>query len=205
MNLRHVRKGLLGVNLLLSGLLLWVVYGMVRGDAAPGPGTASKEPVPTHRPGSGRPDASTARRLAVYQEIVGKDIFETTPSISPTAPEPESKEEDIDITRLNVRLMGTMVGDRNAYAVIADGRTRKEDIYRVGDPLQNTVIADIRTDRVILDVDGRKEALVLFPEDAAGKEGVASPAPARRAPRGRPAPRQAPARGGPPVNRLPSR
>ena len=64
---------------------------------------------------------------------------------------------------MNLKLKGVVIRGRSrSFAVIQDGASRKEDIYYVDDTLQNARIAKILPDQVILSVNDRQEALLLF-------------------------------------------
>lgn len=207
MNIGMIRKGLLMVNVILTVLLFWIVYRTVWESNDSGTTIHQRESRSQRGGPAGTNGLLAPKQLATYQEILRRDIFDTTPS--DTAPVSVSvPEEEIEISQLNLKLLGTVVGDHYSYAVIADGRTRKEGIYTVDDPLQNAMISDIRHDRVILQVGEKKEALVLFSEGEADKSGEnlrSQDFRQQRSVRRRPSPRRAPARPDPTVNRLPSR
>ena len=157
------RKGLLLANILLTvlilGLVAQIVYSRLPGRGQ-GPdktisspeGQVETTPVPSGPQGMTR-----------YQPIVRQDIFDTriqkkTPPPKPPPPEPE----EIEVTRLNLELMGTAVGEAgDSYAVIARGRAPEGEVYRVDDMVQNARLLEILEDRVILEVNGDKQALVL--------------------------------------------
>jgi general secretion pathway protein C len=66
-----------------------------------------------------------------------------------------------------------MGGDGANYAFIENMATRgNQQLYQVGDAIQNRVIVDIRNDCIILEQNGKKEQL-CFPN----REGSAGPAP----------------------------
>jgi general secretion pathway protein C len=70
--------------------------------------------------------------------------------------------EELEPTSLRVRLLGTVAGDRaNAVAVIEDTSKRTQEIYRVGDSVQEAVVKSILRGKVVLAVGNRDEILVM--------------------------------------------
>ncbi|MFH1984352.1 MAG: type II secretion system protein N [Pseudomonadota bacterium] len=65
-------------------------------------------------------------------------------------------------TRLPLKLLGTVTDDAAlSTAVIEDSKQRRQQLYRVGDPIQNAVVRLIEADRVVLTVEGRNEVLEM--------------------------------------------
>jgi len=162
-NIRHFKKSLVAFNIVLTGLILYlgtIIFREWKSENRPGRApdhaVSQKSRTPAGTPGQ-------EARPAAYQAIVGRDIFSTTPS--PVSMAARLEEETIAPTQLKLRLNGTVVGGRYAYAVILDAQTNKEGIYTVNDTVQSATIAHIQADRVVLNVSGRKEALILFPEE----------------------------------------
>lgn len=164
MNIRHVKKTLLVFNIVITGLLLFqavIVYQEWKAGKRSGRGAGES----VNQTSQTSPNTSKqTTRMATYQTIVNRDIFGTTPAQRPVQP-PAPEQEEIVPTQLQLRLNGTMVGDQYAYAVITDVRTKKEGIYTLNDTIQNATIAEILPDRIVLMVNSRKEALILFPEN----------------------------------------
>ncbi|MEW6668939.1 MAG: type II secretion system protein N [Thermodesulfobacteriota bacterium] len=158
----HSKKILLGVNILLTFLILWPVSDTVMtwssGQGGPGPlqGEGVKENGTSHKP------IGKTKKISDYQALIRQDIFRTTGQ-KVDAPAAVKEEKPVELTRLNLRLKGTVIRGRSkSFAVIQDGASRKEDIYHVNDKLQNATIAKILPDQVILNVNNRQEALLLF-------------------------------------------
>jgi len=84
-----------------------------------------------------------AKSRSYYSLILDKNIFdavveETSPKEKAPTPKPVTAEKATNLakTPLDVKLRGTAVRDGGgSFAVIEDRRTRKEDLYRVGDLL----------------------------------------------------------------------
>jgi general secretion pathway protein C len=63
---------------------------------------------------------------------------------------------------LNARLIGTVLGDRESYAIIEDGQTRRQDIYRLNESVfRDATLVGIERDRVSLQRAGQTEVLEL--------------------------------------------
>jgi general secretion pathway protein C len=59
-------------------------------------------------------------------------------------------------------LLGTVAGDQaNAVAVIEDKKKRKQDLYKVGDSVQDALIKKILRGKVVLEVGGKDEILAM--------------------------------------------
>lgn len=90
---------------------------------------------------------------------------------APTQQVEEIKETVVDApkTRLRLRLMGVFVGQNEASstAIISEQGGRSEaDFYRVGDTIQSGVkLEQVHADRVILNRNGRLEALYFDDDD----------------------------------------
>lgn len=93
-----------------------------------------------------------------YQPIIESDIFDTK-KVVPKVP---VKQKEIQVTKLNLELRGTIVGENEeSFAIIWDRDTRKQDLYSLNDFVQEARIIEIMLDRVTLSLEGRKEALIM--------------------------------------------
>jgi type II secretory pathway component PulC len=97
--------------------------------------------------------------------------------------------EDIGETKLNLELTGTVLGEGKEFrAFILDGDSGEEAVYYAGDHVMGSQILKIMKDRVILNVGGKEEALLMETlnqkkTQAALRPGVKSPtAPPQRLP-----------------------
>ena len=85
----------------------------------------------------------------------------------------EGKEREIDLenleeTELNLALRGTVVmGGELDYAVIEEKDKRKQGLFRVGDEVAGAEISRIMRGKVVLNVEGRDEILIM--EEAGAK------------------------------------
>jgi type II secretory pathway component PulC len=122
-----------------------------------------------------------SKTAADYAVISEKDIFQSAKGISKGT---VAEDANIKVTELNLELKGTVVGEgKKSYAVIVDRDSSKEDIYFQDDFVMGARIAKISKSKVILDFNGKEEALLMTEESRALPELGASsqPRPASRA------------------------
>ena len=117
--------------------------------------------------------------LSRYNAITKRNLFNTNPDIK--APAQAINVDNLKKTDLKLKLWGTVTGqDRKAYAVIEDTKTRKQQLYRLGDSIQDATVKLILRQKVVLSVGDRDEILGME-EIGAAKRGQESPRVARRA------------------------
>lgn len=108
-----------------------------------------------------------------YELIARRNIFSMGESPKKAAV-PETPKSPVE-TPLNLKLKGTAVSPGGlALAMIEDPSQRREDLYIVGDKIQDAQILRILPNQVILQRSGREEFLSLFTEGAS-KAGGKSP------------------------------
>ncbi len=99
--------------------------------------------------------------LDAYKAIVARNIF----NAGSKAPAPAALAVDLEKlkqTELKLKLWGTVTGQgRDAYAVIEDIKARQQNLYRVGDSVQDAVVKLILRGKVVLTVDGQDEILAM--------------------------------------------
>ena len=117
--------------------------------------------------------------LSGYRAITKRNLFNTNPDIE--APAKAIDVDNLKKTDLNLKLWGTVTGqDRKAYAVIEDTKTRKQELYRIGDSIQDATLKLILRQKVVLSVKDGDEILGME-EIGAAKRGRESPRGARKA------------------------
>jgi general secretion pathway protein C len=117
--------------------------------------------------------------LSRYRAITKRNLFNTNPDIE--VPARAINVDNLEKTDLNLKLWGTVTGqDRRAYAVIEDTKTRKQELYRIGDSIQDATVKLILRQKVVLSVKDRDEILGME-EIGAAKRGRESPRVARKA------------------------
>ena len=110
----------------------------------------------------------------VYTKIVERNIFGATEKVEAVPVEEVGPIETLEETSLQLSLQGTIVGDSaSARAIILDQRKRSQDIYRVGDSVQEAQIRQILRGKVILRHGDKDEILIMV-------EGKGSPQPAAK-------------------------
>ena len=104
-------------------------------------------------------DIKALKALALFGEPA--KVTEQPVKAAP-APVKEAKE-----TVLNVKLNGVFASSNlaQAYAIISQGK--QQSLYRVGEALDNlrgVTLVSVLSDRVIIDNNGKNEAILLYPE-----------------------------------------
>lgn len=103
-----------------------------------------------------------------HQIIVTRNIFQAVVDIAGEKQPVEA--ESLEETSLQLVLLGTVVGDEeNARAIIVDEKEKKQELYRIGDSIQNAKIEKIVRGKVILDVNGQTEALTIKERKSNGR------------------------------------
>jgi len=112
-----------------------------------------------------------------FGNISKRNLFQTKTQAeikkenTPPPPEPV-KEEPIKPTELKLKLLGTVAGDvKDSFAVILDKKKRQQNLYQVGDFVQNAMVDEIRKFSVILQVGDAKEILYLDDNPGIDKPG----------------------------------
>jgi general secretion pathway protein C len=120
------------------------------------------------------------RPFGDYQPILSRDLFKTSATPLAAAAKQEVNLDDMEQTKLNLKLWGTVTGsEEQAYAVIEDTQTRRQNLYRVGDSIQNAIVKMIRRAKVVLQVEGRDEVLAMEEIKQGGGQRVSRPVSAR--------------------------
>jgi type II secretory pathway component PulC len=153
--------------LLYAGVYLW--YGrlekrLLSGTAKPVKIQAEKTAAGDRQGSNGvEPKAGTQD----FQVIVTRNIFQA--ALESVVEVAEEVVEEVVPTSLNLTLLGTVTGnDRDARAIIVDNKGKQQDIYQIGDAIQGAFIESIERGKVTLDVNGRKEALLIKDREGGG-------------------------------------
>jgi general secretion pathway protein C len=120
--------------------------------------------------------------LDAYRTIAERNLFRTADPNAARKPTPEVVDlAALKETQLDLKLWGTLVLDdgRGSYAVIEDRKAGGQNLYRVGDRVQEASVKMILRERVVLDVAGKDEILQI--EELSGAVAGAG-APARPSP-----------------------
>lgn len=112
-----------------------------------------------------RGDISAQQPFSEYEAIASRDLFKTKTAEDNASGIMEANIEELEKTRLELKLWGTITGDTwgTAYAVIEDTSKRQQSqhLFREGDRIDNAVIKLILREKVVLRVDGEDEILEM--------------------------------------------
>jgi len=159
----NLKRFLLFGNILLSGLILWVGVSIVTTWASSSKEGDSSLSVPAKMSMPKDISTSKGKRLEDYALIASKDVFHTAKQVAKTGSKDQA--EEIKVTELNLELKGTVVGEgKESYAFILDKGSKNEEVYYSNDFVMGAQILRIMKGRVILNVDGREETLLMMDE-----------------------------------------
>jgi general secretion pathway protein C len=122
----------------------------------------SSEPSSTVQSRRTMPSRVTHKPYSSYRAIARRDLFKTRKT--PAAPVKETgvNLDEIGETSLKLKLWGTVTGDpETSYAVIENTQNRQQNLYRVGDSVQNATLKLILRSKVVLTHNGRDEMLAM--------------------------------------------
>jgi general secretion pathway protein C len=179
------------IELLLLALASYVAVGLFYQVTTADLGFLLTSTAPV-RSVTANPGPAGGPALADYRAITERNLFRT---VDPEKVQNKSKPVDLAAlqeTKLDLKLWGTLVlseGGRS-YAVIEDKKAGGQNLYQVGDKVQDAQVKMVLRERVVLDVGGKDEILQL-------EELVASTTGAGQAPA--PLPASAPVEGPPPA------
>lgn len=170
-------------NLVILSLLALLAYGGVRflyGHLekrlqSEMVGTPGKEAVSVARvaPEPGRKPG----KKTDFQVIVRRNIFQARLDLEKKKDKEEEKPEELAETSLKLALVGTVTGsDRDARAIIVDEKKKRQDIYQIGDVVQGALIKKVERGRVVLEVNGRDEVLLIKERKGGTDRDVGPPA-----------------------------
>jgi general secretion pathway protein C len=117
--------------------------------------------------------------LSRYGAISRRNLFNTNPDTA-AKPSETINLDNLKETDLKLKLWGTVTGKgRRAYAVIEDTKTRQQNLYRIGDTIQDATLKLILRQKVVLSVNDRDEVLGMEEAGTAKRSG-SSPQIARK-------------------------
>jgi general secretion pathway protein C len=168
---------LANVLLITAGVYLGVsaVYTISRGWLSPGamPQVHADTKMALKQQGDQPP-------LSRYGAISRRNLFNTNPDTA-AKPSQTINLDNLKETDLKLKLWGTVTGKgRRAYAVIEDTKTRQQNLYRIGDTIQDATLKLILRQKVVLSVNDRDEVLGMEEAGTAKRSG-SSPQIARKA------------------------
>jgi type II secretion system protein C len=156
------RRFLLAANVILVALAGWMIVKIVLAWSLPEKKRISPPRASQEEAGQGSGYGEGQRGPGQYREIVQKDIFKTTRDAPKQRKEEARTEKEIMMTDLNLTLKGTIVGEnQESYAIIMMGEKKTEDLFYLNDSVMGARIVKILNDKVIINLNGREEALLL--------------------------------------------
>ena len=163
------------LNTVLFVLCCWLGAGLI--NAGIGEMLATPPPPPAPRAAAAAPPS---REWSDRQAILDRNLFQVS-TLLPEAPEPEQTEvpeEELEATRLPLRLLGTVASDTpaSAWAAIEDQQNRKQIVVRVNDRvLDKAQVLRIDRRRIVLQNGAKREELALDEDETAGVQVRSAP------------------------------
>jgi general secretion pathway protein C len=122
-------------------------------------------PPPQIRPGEARGDAAMKLPIDYYRSIWEKNIFSTTGEEQKGESEPLQLDR-LSLTSLNCSLVGTIVPESgDGWAIIMDNDGDVQNMVTVGSSLKGARVVKIFKDKVVLNINGRDELLMMDMEE----------------------------------------
>ncbi len=102
------------------------------------------------------------KSLSYYSPIIERDLLKTKKNSNKILKD-KINLEALKHTDLKLRLWGTVTADdkQTAYAVIEELKAKKQNLYRVGDKVQDATVKMIFREKVVLSINGRDEILEI--------------------------------------------
>lgn len=115
--------------------------------------------------GSGQ-QFSAGKRFSDYEVIADRNLFNVRQEEKTPDEIRSSDLEDLEKTRLELRLLGTISGaDGSSYAIIENGSGSRQQLYRPGDTIEEARLKMILRKKVVLEVNGKDEILEMDEEE----------------------------------------
>ena len=158
-----MKKYFIVLNILLIALIVYFSVKMFYKVATTNLDNAPSREVATRHVIS--PEDVAVHPISYYRAIIDRNLFNSKKDVG-QQPEPLDI-ETLEPTDLKLKLLGTVSGNtKKAYAVIEDTVKKHQDLYRIGDSIQNATLKMILREKVILRVNGKDEVLGI--EEASG-------------------------------------
>jgi type II secretion system protein C len=139
----------------LSSLLLFVLQSRLGTDKTPPPLPAAQV----------RRDRPSTLPVSHYKSIWEKNIFSTSDGIQNEAAEPV-RLEDLSLTSLNCSLIGTMTDESGeGWAIIRDNDDSGQKMVTMGSDVKGARVVRIFKDKVVLNIHGKDELLLMDMEE----------------------------------------
>ncbi len=154
-----IKYGFTLVNLLLVGAIAF--FGVDAFYLVTGARMETQQPSSVGKSEISNPKQDIRYPLTHYAAIVDRNLFNTKGT--PVAVSPKTVNvEGLQQTSLNLKLWGTVTGEKEeTFAVIEESGTRQQNLFRVGDTVQEAMVKLILREKVVLNVKGKDEILEL--------------------------------------------
>ena len=170
------------VNGALFVLCCYLTAGLVNGWL----GEGLSGPLPAGPLAAG-PAAVAGRDWSQRQTILDRNLFQVSTLLpdAPPEPEPALEDQDLEATRLPLKLLGTIASSdpRGGWAAVEDTTKRERLLVRPQDRLlDKATVVRIERRRIVLENAGKREELALDEEDSPTGRSLRAAAPVRAAP-----------------------
>ncbi|MCI5165131.1 MAG: hypothetical protein D3903_03310 [Candidatus Electrothrix sp. GM3_4] len=121
-----------------------------------------------------------------FQVIIHRNIFQLVQEKQPVATDQQPMERqeatpEAPPTTLNLTLLGTVFGDdQTSRAIIIEEKQKEQKLYQIGDAVQGAIIQSIERGKIILEVFGARETLVMKKREGGGPGSPSLPRRPRR-------------------------
>jgi general secretion pathway protein C len=117
--------------------------------------------APADQPLTSQAQSDSGHPESYYRPIMERNLFGLK-SAGKEAAKPALDVDALQQTSLKLKLWGTVSGDSpKAYAVIEQTMTHQQDLYHIGDSIQNATIKMILREKIVLTVNGKDEVLEM--------------------------------------------
>lgn len=173
-----------GIHILLLTALAFLsvtlFYDGLSGAPVPPPPVVKRSgPLPDEKKASPQ-EAPPREHLSVISK---RNLFKVALEKA-SSPVPEKKisaVETLEETRLDLQLLGTIILEAGeSFAVIQEGRKKKQERYRSGDNIQGAQIKDILREKVVLHYKNKDEVLIMAAAKGADDPSPKASPPVRR-------------------------
>ena len=155
-----IQRAIVIVNLLLLTLGAYFSAGLFYQVLGLETRSGQLQPLPQAR--AATTGETVLKPYAAYRPIQQRDLFKTQKGAATTAQKSKIDVDQMEETKLQLKLWGTVTGDPdNSYAVIEDSAKREQNLYRVGDGIQDATLKAILRGKVVLAVNGQDEVLAM--------------------------------------------
>lgn len=128
-------------------------------------GLGSDKPPPPLSTAQVKPDVPANLPVSHYRSVWEKNIFSTSDDRQKEESE-ALRLEDLSLTSLNCSLLGTIAGEEgDGWAVIRDNDDSRQTMVTLGSDVKGARVVRIFKDKVILNIQGKDELLLMDMEE----------------------------------------